>query len=52
MAALLAVKKKCYEEYKVARKEMVDFQTAKQNADRILGLELLQQKKEKQKEFC
>lgn len=50
-AALLAEKKNCYEAYKEARKEMVDFQTAKQNVDRILGLEQLQQKNEKQKEF-
>ena len=37
-AALLAEKKACYEEYKAARKEMVDYQTAKHNVDRLLGL--------------
>lgn len=37
-AALLAEKKERYEEYKAARKEMIDFQTAKQNVDRILGV--------------
>lgn len=39
-AALLAEKKACYEEYKAARKEMLDYQTAKHNVDTILGLEL------------
>lgn len=37
-AALLAEKKEVYEEYKTARKEMIDLQTAKQNVDRILGV--------------
>lgn len=37
-AALLAEKKERYEEYKAARKEMIDLQTAKQNVDRILGI--------------
>lgn len=37
-AALLAEKKERYEEYKTARKEMIDLQTAKQNVDRILGI--------------
>ena len=37
-AALLAEKKACYEEYKAARKEMADYQAAKHNVDRILGL--------------
>lgn len=50
-AALLAEKRNCYEEYKAVRKEMVGFQTAKQNVDRILGLEQLQQKREGQKKF-
>ena len=39
-AAFLAEKKECYEKYKVARKEMIDYQNAKQNVDRILGLAL------------
>lgn len=37
-AALLSEKKERYEEYKAARKEMIDLQTAKQNVDRILGI--------------
>lgn len=46
-AALLAEKKERYEEYKAARKEMIDLQTAKQNVDRILGIS---PEPEKQKE--
>lgn len=38
-AALLAEKKACYEEYKAARQEMLDYQTAKQNIDKVLGLD-------------
>ena len=48
-AALLAEKKERYEEYKAARKDMIAYQTAKQNVDRILGLEPMenvQQKKQ------
>lgn len=37
-AALLAEKKARYEEYKAVRKEMIDYQAAKMNVDRILGL--------------
>lgn len=37
-ADLLAEKKQCYEEYKAARKEMIDYQTAKHNVDEILGM--------------
>lgn len=37
-ATLLAEKKERYEEYKTARKDMIDLQNAKQNVDRILGL--------------
>lgn len=48
-AALLAEKKERYEEYKKARKEMIDFQTAKQNVDRILGT-LPEQEKQKEQE--
>lgn len=48
-AALLAEKKERYEEYKVARKEMIDYQTAKQNVDRILGV-LPEQEKQKEQE--
>lgn len=46
-AVLLAEKKKCYEEYKAARKEMIDYQTAKQNVDQILGLEMSDNKRQK-----
>lgn len=38
-AALLAEKKQCYEEYKAARQEMIEYQTAKQNVDVILGMD-------------
>lgn len=38
-AALLAEKKACYEEYKAARQEMVDYRNALQNVDKILGME-------------
>ena len=48
-AALLAEKKERYEEYKTARKEMIDFQTAKQNVDRILGT-LPEQEKQKEQQ--
>lgn len=37
-AALLAEKKACYEEYKAARKEMIEYRNAKHNVDQILGL--------------
>lgn len=37
-AALLAEKKERFEEYKSARKEMIEIQTAKQNVDKILGI--------------
>lgn len=37
-AALLAEKKERYEEYKSAKKEMLDLGLAKQNVDRILGI--------------
>lgn len=39
-AMLLEEKKKCYEEYRAAREEMIAFGTAKQNVDKILGLAL------------
>ena len=37
--ALLTEKKQCYEEYKAARKEMIEYQTAKHNVDVVLGLD-------------
>ena len=49
-AALLAEKKEKYEEYKAARKEMTDYQTAKNNVDRILGLTPSGQEQKKQQE--
>ena len=36
---LLAEKQKCYEEYKQARQDMIDYQNALQNVERILGME-------------
>lgn len=47
-AALLAEKKACYEEYKTARKEMIEYQKAKQNIDTILGINLLEQEMQKE----
>ena len=38
-AALLAEKRAEYEKYKALRQEMITIRTAKQNVDRILGLE-------------
>lgn len=38
-AALVFEKKQCYEDYKTARKMMIDLQTAKQNIDRILSID-------------
>lgn len=49
-AALLAEKKECYEEYKAARKEMIDYQNAKHNVDRILGLTLPEQEEKRKPE--
>ena len=49
-AALLAEKKECYEEYKAARKEMIDYQAAKHNVDIILGLEPQEAEKKKETE--
>jgi len=49
-AALLAEKKERYEEYKAARKDMIDYQTAKQNVDRILGLEPAENGRQKRQE--
>ena len=38
-AALLAEKQAQYDEYRALRRKMIEYQTAKQNVDRILGLE-------------
>lgn len=43
-------KKEAYEEFKQARKTMVEYQTAKDNVDRILGTVLLEKELEKKKE--
>ena len=48
--AILVEKNAEYEEYRAARKEMIDYQTAKHNVDRILGLTPLEQEKENSKE--
>ena len=49
-AKLLAEKQAEYERYKTYRQEMLTFETAKQNVDRILGSELTQQKRQRQEE--
>lgn len=47
-AALLAEKKACYEEYKAARKEMLDYRAALQNVNKLLGLEPQKREQERQ----
>ena len=42
-AALLAEKQKEYDEYRAARQDMIAYQTAKANVDKILGLEPVEQ---------
>ena len=49
-AALLAEKKQCYEEYKAARQEMIDYRTAKHNVDVILGMDEDTRKKQQNRE--
>ena len=49
-AKLLAEKQAEYERYKTYRQEMLTYETAKQNVDRILGAELTQQKRQRQEE--
>jgi len=49
-AALLAEKQQAYEQYKALRQDMISYRTAKQNVDRILGLEVQQQKAEKEQQ--
>ena len=49
-AKLLAEKPAEYERYKTFRQEMLTFETAKQNVDRILGAKLAQQKRQRQEE--
>ena len=47
---LLAEKQAEYERYKTYRQEMLTYETAKQNVNRILGAELTQQKRQRQEE--
>lgn len=49
-AAVLAEKNTAYADYKAARKEMIEYQTAKQNVDRILGLTQAQALQQKEQE--
>lgn len=49
-AALLAEKKQCYEGYKAARQEMIDYRTAKHNVDVILGMDEDTRKKQQNRE--
>ena len=44
--ALLAEKKVCYGEYKAARKEMIEYRTAEQNINKILGMEAHEQEQQ------
>lgn len=43
-AALLKEKKACYGEYQAAKKEMIEYNNAKQNVDRLLEITHLQEK--------
>lgn len=47
-AKLLAEKKACYEEYKKARQDMVDYQTARANVDKILGASAPEQEEKRE----
>ena len=47
-AKLLAEKQREYEEYRTARQDMIAYQTAKQNVDKILGLELEEQEQNRE----
>jgi hypothetical protein len=46
---ILAEKKKLYEEYRTAKKEMMDYQIAKQDIDKFLKIDEEQQKRYKEK---
>ena len=48
-AALLAEKQARYEEYRAARQDMITYRTAKQNVDKILGLETVQEERNQQR---
>lgn len=43
-ANLIKEEKACYGEYQAAKKEMIEYQNAKQNVDRLLGVTHLQEK--------
>ena len=47
-AALLAEKQKEYDEYRAARQDMIVYQTAKANVDKILGLEPVEQEQNRE----
>ena len=49
-AVLLEQKQKEYERYRQYRQDMIDYQTAKQNVDRILGLQQEEQAKQRYQE--
>ena len=46
-ASLLAEKQEQYAEYRTLRQDMIDYRTMKQNVDRILGLEPMEQGQQK-----
>ena len=48
-AELLTEKQAEYERYKAARQDMITYQNAKQNVDRILGLQPPEQEQEKER---
>ena len=48
---ILSEKRKLYEEYRAAKKEMMDYQIAKQDIDKFLKIDEEQRKKEKIKEY-
>ena len=50
-AKILQEKKKLYESYKETRKEMMDYQIAKQDIDRFLEINEKQKDKEQKKEI-
>ena len=46
---ILSEKRKLYEEYRTAKKEMMDYQIAKRDVDEFLKLDQEQKKQEKEK---
>ena len=49
--AAFSGKRKLYEEYRAAKKEMMDYQIAKQGIDKFLKIDEEQRQKEKIKEY-